>query len=232
MWIKKRKVAVFDIDGTIFRSSLVVELIENLIRDGVFPEKVKNIYKQELLNWLDRKGAYEDYINALVVAFNKNLLGRHKDEIQPTIKKVVELYENRVYRFTRDLVRKLKRQGYFMLAISHSPKYIVEGFAKRMGFDKVYGTMLELDAEGRFTGKLMHEDLIFDKAKILMRAAEKENLTLVNSIGVGDTGSDVKFLELVTKPICFNPNSTLYKVAVERGWRIVVERKDVIYEVQ
>jgi len=34
MPIKKRKVAIFDIDGTIFRSSLLVELLEALIAEG------------------------------------------------------------------------------------------------------------------------------------------------------------------------------------------------------
>jgi phosphoserine phosphatase len=37
-------------------------------------------------------------------------------------------------------------------------------------------------------------------------------------------------LEAVENPIAFNPNQTLYNHAKKRGWEIVVERKDVIYE--
>jgi phosphoserine phosphatase len=65
-----------------------------------------------------------------------------------------------------------------------------------------------------------------------MRATEKENLTLRGSVGVGDTESDISFLKLVEKPICFNPNQTLYRAARRFGWRVVVERKDVVYEIQ
>jgi phosphoserine phosphatase len=49
-------------------------------------------------------------------------------------------------------------------------------------------------------------------------------------VGVGDTESDISFLELVEKPICFNPNKRLYTYAKRNDWKVVVERKDVIYE--
>jgi len=64
----------------------------------------------------------------------------------------------------------------------------------------------------------------------LKRAVEKEGLTLAHSIGVGDTESDIPFLELVAQPICFNPNMNLYRYAKRMKWKVVVERKDVVYE--
>jgi phosphoserine phosphatase len=102
-----------------------------------------------------------------------------------------------------------------------------------MGFDKVYGRLLELDARARrFTGKGLFTELIFDKAKVLRRAAEKGGLTMRGSVGVGDTESDIPFLKLVDRPICFNPNKALYRAARRHGWPVVVERKDVIYEMR
>ena len=71
---------------------------------------------------------------------------------------------------------------------------------------------------------------VHDKASILKRAMEKENLMLEHSIGVGDTESDIAFLEMVAQPICFNPNKKLYRYAKRMGWKVVVERKDVVYE--
>jgi len=69
-----------------------------------------------------------------------------------------------------------------------------------------------------------------NKASILTRAVEKENLTLKGSVGVGDTESDVSMLSLVEDAIAFNPNRALYRHASQKLWKIVVERKDVIYE--
>jgi phosphoserine phosphatase len=56
-------------------------------------------------------------------------------------------------------------------------------------------------------------------------------LTLRDSVGVGDTESDVSFLKMVEHPIAFNPNMNLEKTARRKKWRIVVEKKDVIYDI-
>ncbi|MGC9046766.1 MAG: HAD family hydrolase, partial [Minisyncoccia bacterium] len=180
-------------------------------------------------NWLDRQGGYEDYINAVIKAFDKNIKGVDVNKFDQIVKKVIAFHKNRLYRFTRDLIKKLKKQNYFLLAISHSPLFIVGRFAKKIGFQKVYGRVLEVK-NNKLTGKTLYEDLIFDKSKILKRAIEKENLTLKKSIGVGDTESDISFLKIVERQICFNPNKKLYNYAKKHNWRIVVERKDVIYQ--
>ena len=83
----------------------------------------------------------------------------------------------------------------------------------------------------RFTGNTLYEDIIFRKDEVLKRAVEHNDLTLKGSIGVGDTESDISFLELVENPIAFNPSSALYRTATRRNWDVVVERKDVIYEI-
>jgi len=127
-----------------------------------------------------------------------------------------------------NMERYLKKKNYYLLAISHSPQKIVKEFAKKLGFDKVYGRIFELDKQRKFTGKMLYSELIFSKAKILKRAVEKEKLTLKGSVGVGDTEGDIPFLKMVDNPICFNPNLKLYRYAKRLGWKIVIERKDVI----
>jgi HAD superfamily hydrolase (TIGR01490 family) len=225
-----KKVAIFDIDGTIFRSSLLVEVTEALILEGIFSQKVKEVYAKPYSNWLDRKDSYEKYIMAVVKAFEDNIKNiDHKDFLRIS-KKVVALHRNRVYRYTRDLIQELKKKRYYILAISHSPKELVDEFCTKLGFNKVYGRVYEIGSNGKFTGKTLYLDEISDKAKILRRAAQKENLTLVDSVGVGDSESDAKFLALVQNPICFNPNSKLYQRAKRETWKVVVERKDVIYK--
>ena len=225
-----KKVAIFDIDGTIFRSSLLIELVNVLIDDKIFPEKARLEYEKEYLTWLDRRGSYQDYIQAMVDVFMKYIKGVRQEDLMSAAKEVMVHHKDRVYRYTRDLTSKLKKDGYYLLAISHSPKMIAEEFAKSLKFDKVYGTLYEIDSEGKFTGKILEEELIFNKEKILDRAVEKEGLTLTESVGVGDTEGDIKMLSKVAHPICFNPNSLLYKAALENKWKVVVERKDVVYE--
>ena len=228
----KKKLAIFDIDGTIFRSSLLIELVEALIQQGVFERSAAAAYRLTRKNWLDRKGSYEEYIKSVVAVFIANIKGVRRRDFLKVADMVIELHKDRVYRFTRDLAKDLKKKGYYLAAISHSPKEIVEPFARRMGFSKVYGTIYEIDAANKkFSGKLEYQDIIFDKAKIVRRILEREQVTLRGSVGVGDTEGDIPFLKLVNKPICFNPNKKLLAAARRYGWSIVVERKDVIYQI-
>ena len=223
---------MFDIDGTIFRSSLLIECVEALIGAGLFPARARRVYAAAHRRWLDRKGTYEKYIDAVVAAFRHHIVGVTEAEFVPLVRRTVRAHRWRVYRYTRDLVATLRRRGYFLLAVSHSPKYLVDDFARELGFDKIYGRVLELDQAGRFTGGALHLDVINSKAKVGKRAIEKDGLTLAGSVGVGDTEADVGFLELVEHPICFNPNQALFRIAKRRGWQVIVERKDVIHEIQ
>lgn len=228
--LSKRRVAVFDVDGTIFRSSLLIQLVDMLIEKQMFPASARKVYDHHRERWLNREGDYEAYINAVVVAFRKHLKGVAYQDFAAAAEEMVEREWKHDYRYTRELLTDLKQKGYFLLAISHSPKTVLDKFCPRLGFDKAYGIIYETGPQDLFTGRVIDEHLILNKAAIVRRALEREDLTLAHSIGVGDTESDIPFLELVGKPICFNPNSTLYRYAKRMDWKVVVERKDVIYE--
>lgn len=228
------QVAVFDIDGTIFRSSLLIELVEALIQEGIFPPEAKKKYSDAYNRWIAREGtaatgfSYYEYIHKVIDAYVEYLEGVRRADVWRVAEKVISFHRVRLYRFTRELVQKLRRT-HFLLAISHSPYEIVAPFAKSLHFDKIYAMVYEVDDKVRFTGKILYEDVIRDKSKILQRAIQHNNLTLKNSVGVGDTESDISFLKYVERPIAFNPSMKLYKYARAHNWEVVIERKDVIY---
>jgi len=223
----KQKIAVFDIDGTIFRSSLLIEILDALIQEGIFPASVTKEYAKSYSSWLNRVGTYEEYIMDIVKTFNHHIKGVRYTKFFKVAKRVSDFHKNRVYRYTRDLVKELKAKGYFLLAISHSPKEVVHEFCHLMGFDKYYGLIYKTNDKGVLNGE--RDAIIFNKATILKRAVKLNNLTLKGSVGVGDTESDIRVLRLVERKICFNPNFRLYQYAKRHGWPVVVERKDVIY---
>ena len=133
--------------------------------------------------------------------------------------------------YTRDLAHRLKEAGYHLIAISGSPQEILNLFLKPLGFDRAWGTVLSQDAGGRYTGEVL-QDPFKNKRRVLEEFLEDADVGLEGSVGVGDTLSDVGFLEMVQTPIAFNPNRSFFEVARQRGWPIVVERKDVIYNLQ
>lgn len=227
-----KKLAIFDIDGTIFRSSLLVELVEELVNSGVFPKEARDQYRKEYSSWFRREGSYSDYINKVVEAFGEHIKGVHYSKVADAAENVFHERNKQTYKYTRQLIKKLKKEDYYLLAISHSPKLVLDDFCKNLGFDKVYGSFYEIGPQDMFTGDAPDFHLIANKANIVKRVLEQEDLTLEDSVGVGDTDSDISFLEMVEVPICFNPNEKLYRYARRMGWKTVVERKDVVYDIE
>lgn len=226
-----QKVAFFDVDGTIFRSSLFIELVEACVAAEIFPSEMRSRYIEKEAAWRNREGSYEAYINAMVAAFPEYLRGVHYGDFADVGRSVVQEQGKRTYRYTRDLVRDLREKGYFIVAISQSPKSILDEFCTAYGFDKVYGRIYEIGPRDCFTGTVVDEEFIKDKANVVSRVVTKEGLSAEGSIGVGDTEGDIPLLESVEMPICFNPNMSLYEYAKRREWPVIVERKDVVYTI-
>lgn len=228
---QKRKLAVFDVDGTIFRASLARSLFYELVERGVFPKRAEREVRPLYESWLNRLGRYDAYIDKLVEVFHKCIRGVKRETLRTLSRKVVAREKMRTYRFTRDLIKELKRKNYFIIAISGSPFEIVRCYNSFLRFNKTYGTVLEVDKNGRYTGNMKYLYSVRDKHILIERVVEKYGLTLKGSVGVGDTEGDITMLKMMDRSIAFNPTSGLYKVAKKTGWEIVVERKDVIYKI-
>ena len=124
----KRKVAIFDVDGTIFRSSLLIELVEQLIKDGIFPVTARSDYKKEFSAWRDRVGGYEEYIMAVVKSFVKNIKGVYYGDFVEAGERMVAEQKKRVYRYTRDFLKDLKKEKYFLpLFRPHHTALLLDG---------------------------------------------------------------------------------------------------------
>ncbi len=222
----RNKIGVFDIDGTIFRSSLQRELMQALVKYGVFPPIVRKELEKDYYSWINRHGTYDNYINHMVQVYEKRIPGVAVSDVKQVAKIVIAQQKYRVYRYTRDLIKQL-RPTHRLIAISGSPIEILKEFNRTWKFDAVYGMEFEI-TNGRYTGQVKFLP-IFDKIAVVNKYLKKTGLTLKGSVGVGDTETDASFLSKVAKPICFNPNINLYNVARKKKWPIVVERKDVIY---
>lgn len=228
-----QKLAVFDIDGTIFRSSLTIQLINQLIRSGVFPRSAAREMAKDYQAWLNRQGSYESYIAQNVKILNRHIAGCSKTSFDAAARAVLKSQKDEVYRFTRSLLRRLKKQKYFLLAISGSPQEIVSRFGRLWGFDLALGSVYE-HRSGKFTGRVLNLDTVYQKAEVVKKVIKLYNLRagLKSAIAVGDTESDIALLKLVGRPFAFNPNQKLACAAKKYRWPIVVERKNVIFSLK
>ncbi len=226
----KKKLAIFDIDGTIFRKNLHFELLTELVFSGIFKKTSKKKITKMYSNWVNKTITYEQHRDDMVEVYQRNLIGCNEKDIKKVAKKVAKINSGRTYIFTKNLIEKL-RKDYHLLVISGSPIEAVSIYAKILKFDDFFGSVYELDEESKYTGGEVFVP-VRNKGAVVKKFIKEKGLSLKGSIGVGDTESDVKFLELTERPIAFNPNKNLKKIAEKRNWEIIVERKDVIYQIK
>lgn len=223
-----RKFAVFDIDGTLIRWQLYHAVVEAIAKSS--PEALATI-KEARIQWKNRSqhDAFKVYEEQLIKIFESMLSELDPEELSQAVSLVFEKYKDQVYTYTRDLITDLKKKDYLLFAISGSNIEIVEQIAKYYGFDDVVATVFE-QKKGHFTGKVKLAR--FNKHLIVQKLVDKHRLTYEGSIGVGDSQGDASFLEVVEHPIAFNPDRELLKIGRKQGWKIVIERKNVVYELE
>jgi HAD superfamily phosphoserine phosphatase-like hydrolase len=227
---QRRQFAVFDIDGTIARTSLLQQLVRVLVsrgKIGLGPaqqiETMLHDFRQRIAD-----DDFGDYMKKAVdIMFSSMPKGLSLEEYDEMIDVVVKSSLTHTYVYTRQLIQTLKHNNFFLISISGSELRTVSTFSKALGFDAWVGQVQYLDDGKKLTGEV--RALGQPKDKILQTIINKFNLDTKGSMAVGDTSSDVSILNMVEQPIVFNPNQALFKKARENGWMTVVERKDMVY---
>lgn len=225
----ERRFAVFDIDGTLIRWQLYHSVADTLARLGHIEPKLYRTIKDARMVWKRREGAFAEYERQLISVYEKVITSLSRDQFDAAAQAVFDEYKDQVYTYTRDLIAKLKSDGYLLFAISGSQMEIVKLIAGYYGFDDYVGSIYEY-RDGHFTGS--KDVAAWHKDKVLKELVSKHPAKLAGSIAVGDSHSDIKMLEMVEKPIAFNPEGRLFEHAKDKGWKIVIERKNVVYELE
>ncbi len=226
-----RRFAVFDIDGTLIRWQLYHAIVSELAKDNHLGKAAYELIQGSRAQWKSRSHSesFKEYERALVQAYYKAITKLDVIKYNEVVDKVFEEYKDQVYTYTRDLVLSLKKSGTLLFCISGSHQEIIDKLASYYGFDAAIGNYHERK-NGKFTGE--HRHVVENKAQLLDDLVKKFNATYKGSIGIGDSEGDISLLSKVERPIAFNPSHLLFKHAEANGWKIVVERKNQVYELE
>jgi HAD superfamily phosphoserine phosphatase-like hydrolase len=227
----ERPFAAFDIDGTLIRWQLYHAIADYLVKLGfIAPVKFQAI-KDARMVWKRRENSesYRQYEQQLVKLYSEIMQEITYDQFQQTAESVFLEYKDQVYIYTRALLKHLKQDGYLLFAISGSHKEIIEKMAKYYDFDD-FSSREDEHKDNHFTGKSTTP--IFNKDEVLKELVKKHRANFKGSIVVGDSISDAKMLAMAERPIAFNPERKLFDHAKQKDWKIVLERKNMYYELE
>ncbi|WP_311481361.1 HAD-IB family hydrolase [uncultured Anaerococcus sp.] len=229
------KAAFFDIDGTLFRNSLLIEHFLKLVEDGILDKKIWTDEIGPLYSkYENRFGAYEDYLNKSALAYQKAMVGLDKKIVDKYAQIVLTENKDKVYNITRNAVKKHIKEGYLIFFISGSPDFLVEGFSKLYEATDSISTSYIFDENNKFTGKVLPMWDGKSKLEAVGKLKEKYNIDLSKSFAYGDTNGDITMFQLVGYPHAVNPSFELIEKLYEdeelrKKSVINIERKDVNY---
>lgn len=227
--------AFFDIDGTIYRNSLMDQNFKKLMRHEIIDEtiwhrEVKGAYKR----WKNRRGDYDTYLELLAKVYLENLIGVDIRYLEFLADKTIEDYYDSVYKYSREMLRWHRANDHKIFFVSGSPEFLVRAMAKKYNVTDYIGSKYLVDEDHKLTGEIEKMWNSENKYKAVNKFVEKYNIDMSISFAYGDTGGDFNMLKMVGNPVAINPNRSLMKKIKNDGVlskkaRIVVERKDSIF---
>lgn len=230
---QKKIAAIFDIDGTVFRDSLLLQHLEKCVDYDVFPTKAREEIKIAKKQWKNRELDYDEYMLQAVEVYQKYLNGKHEEDIEFVARKVIEKQYQLLYTYTRNLIEWHREQGHILVFISGSPTFLVWKLAEKLGIDIAFASEYTVE-NGYFAQGVKPMWDSISKQKSLDKLEQHYNIDLSHSYAYGDTTGDYTMLAAVGNPTAINPNQKLYQKIMDTKLpcKIVVERKDVIYKIQ
>ena len=230
----KKIAAFFDIDGTLYRDSLMVEHFKKLIKYDIIDQKawLENA-RDTFMNWDKRQGNYDDYLDQVCDIYVKYLTGLDKTCVDFTSDQVIKLKSERVYKYTRSRIKWHLDNGHIVIFISGSPDFLVQKMANKYGATDYNGSIYLFEND-TFNGTVIPMWDSKSKNTAIDNFVEKYNIDLSISYAYGDTNGDVTMLKRAGNRVAINPTKELLNhinndTDLKNTTNIIVERKDIIY---
>jgi HAD superfamily hydrolase (TIGR01490 family) len=104
--------------------------------------------------------------------------------------------------------------------VSAAGNEVVSSLAAVLGMDGGIGTSYEIDAEGRFSGRL-DGPFVYGQGKVeaMKSFAARHAIDLDASFAYSDSLSDLPMLRAVGNPVAVNPDPPLAEIARAEGWQ-------------
>ena len=187
MYRRMRRLICFDMDSTLIQTECIDELAE---RAGV-GDKVREITERAMRGEIDFRESFKERV-ALLKGLDVSVMKEIAEKLP-----ITEGVER--------LMAVLKRYGYKIAILSGGFTYFGEYLQRKFGIDYMYANELEVDDNGKLTGKYLGD--IVDgkrKAELLKLIAQVEKVNLAQTIAVGDGANDLPMISEAGLGIAFH----------------------------
>ena len=225
MMMAVKKIAVFDVDGTLTNAHLGVEFLKEMAILGAIRGVSRSLFLKQYDEWAQSEDRTEYYDTHLDDYYTSRLVGVEKEVFERAARKVAISTSPHFYREILTELKDSQAAGRFVMVVSKSPEQAVAEIAKLLKVDGHWGWRFNFDNSDRYVNQYTYPNGESDKAYIVQQAIAIHHLTIDDSMAYGDSNGDISMLELVQKPTAVNPEPKLLAVARANSWRVIQTAK-------
>ena len=216
----KRKLVIFDLDNTILNGDSDYSWINFLINENYvdkheYEKRNQYFYNQYYEGNLDYDEWAEFALSTIKGKTPFDLEGLLSKFLSTVIEPMINIYALR-------LLHKHHHDNDIMLLASATNSVLVEPIARRLGFENIVATEVEI-IDGVYTGKVYGRPALGQGklTKVEEWAAQNNIKDFKDAIFYSDSINDLPLLSEVGVPIAVNPDDQLRNLSIKNNWEVI-----------
>ncbi|MFG2637499.1 HAD family hydrolase [Streptomyces sp. NPDC048362] len=220
-----RAAAFFDLDKTVIAKSSTLTFSKSFYQGGLINRRaaLRTAYAQFvfLAGGLDhdQMERMRAYLSALCRGWNVQQV---REIVAETLH---DLIDPIIYDEAASLIEEHHTAGRDVVIVSTSGAEVVEPIGELLGADRVVATRMVVGEDGCFTGEVEYYAYGPTKAEAIGELALSEGYDLERCYAYSDSATDLPMLQAVGHPHAVNPDRSLRREALARGWPVLEFRR-------
>lgn len=219
--MEERRVALFDVDNTIYQGYVIFDLAKLQTDTGLVPPTCFESLLKDTKDYSKGKILYRTYARRAMVHWADGLRDKPYSEIYNQTLNFLRS-ENKLFPYF-DKVVELLRSAYDIYLVTAEPQFVTGAIEDIFGLPKGACSIFE-SKDDKLTGNVV-EVLSTRRQKIsAIRKLLRRGHTLENSFGFGDSDSDIEMMEFTSFPIGFRKEKRDEKFEEQcllRDWNLI-----------
>lgn len=216
--IKPNGLTVFDLDHTLLK-------VNSSYQFGCFLFKKKYLSLLGLIRCFTYYASHKFLGMSLEKVHHKVFEHLFKNRSSLVVEKYVESFLDQnlsgmIAEKTLNRLLEAQKNGNYTLLLSSSPDFLVEPIAKKLKVHAYQASLYEKDKKGLYV-RVGHVLNGAGKAQYMHTMTQRLKLGQAQVTVYSDSYLDLPILEMAGKAVGVNPDSSLRKLCLKRGWEIL-----------